>query len=232
MVVVYVRVSTIIIIGSKDNRNSDNFYFISFKFNCQKVIMKKQYLVCGVGISDIKIRDENGELLKSYVIWKEFLRRCYSKKSHKKNPTYINCTASDEWIYYSNFQKWFDNHYIEGYHLDKDLLQEGVENKIYSADTCIFIPHALNSFFTNTHSTNKSGYIGASWYKKYNNWRASISVYDHENKTKKYKHLGYFDDIIDASNAYKKARQIEAQKWRVIMKERHNWSDDLCSKIK
>lgn len=195
--------------------------------------MKKQRLVFGVGITDIKCVDENGKLLKSYEKWKSILMRCYSPSYHKTHPTYINCTISKEWIYFSSFKEWFDSHYVEGLVLDKDMLQEGVENKVYSEETCIFIPQALNGFLTNKQCDNKSGFIGVCWDKTHKKWITHINIYNHETKkTNNSKHLGRFTNIEEANNAYKKAREIEAQKWRDVMKEKHNWSQDLLEKIK
>ena len=61
------------------------------------------------------------------------LRRCYDEKYHQKEPTYIGCTVCDEWRYFLNFEKWYeDNWYdIEGETmcLDKDILVKG--NNLY-----------------------------------------------------------------------------------------------------
>jgi hypothetical protein len=38
--------------------------------------------------------------------------------------------------------------YMDGYQLDKDILSNG--NKHYSPDTCVFIPHDINSLFRET----------------------------------------------------------------------------------
>lgn len=73
------------------------------------------------------------------------LTRCYNHKSLKKNPSYIGCSVCDEWLTYSNFKRWYEdpiNGYREGYHLDKDILVKG--NKVYSPETCCFVPHSIN----------------------------------------------------------------------------------------
>mgnify|MGYP007124213904 CR=1 FL=1 len=71
------------------------------------------------------------------------IKRCYSSKVQQKRQTYIGCSVCEEWKYFSNFKQWYDTNYKEGFDLDKDILVEG--NKIYSPDTCCFVPHYLNS---------------------------------------------------------------------------------------
>lgn len=82
---------------------------------------------------------------KSYSRWSNMLKRCYSKEFHKENKSYIGCYVCDEWLNYQNFAKWFYDNYVEEYHLDKDLKIYG--NKLYSPDTCIFVPRSINNFF-------------------------------------------------------------------------------------
>jgi hypothetical protein len=80
-----------------------------------------------------------GKPVKGYLVWLAMLGRSYSKKNHARFPTYKNCTVAKEWHNYQNFAPWFKENYREGLDLDKDILQEGVANKIYSPDTCKFI---------------------------------------------------------------------------------------------
>ena len=106
--------------------------------------MRKNKLVHGVGFNNtVELVNINGKFIHSYLTWRSMLGRCYSHKTHNRQPTYIGCTVCDEWLYFSNFKKWYDNNYIEGYHLDKDILVEG--NKIYSPDTCRFVPRYINN---------------------------------------------------------------------------------------
>ena len=85
---------------------------------------------------------------KSHYVWRDILEKCYSEKYHKINPSYIGYTVSKEWLYYANFEKWFDINYIkyiDGFQLDKDVLS----GKLYSEDTCKFVSiQKTNSQFT------------------------------------------------------------------------------------
>lgn len=94
--------------------------------------------VCRVGINDMYFVSD----LKSYKTWDTMIRRCYSKYKQVENPTYIGCSVCEEWLTFSNFKRWFDENYIEGYELDKDILVKG--NKVYSPETCCFVPKRLN----------------------------------------------------------------------------------------
>ena len=107
--------------------------------------------VCGVGyIGEGKYKvKENGKNTRVYDTWHDMLRRCYDSKFHEKRPTYVDCEVCEEWHNFQNFAKWYDNNYyeIEGerMHLDKDILVK--HNKIYSSETCVFVPHAINSLW-------------------------------------------------------------------------------------
>lgn len=119
----------------------------------------KNKLVCGVGINDYEgdVRI-NRIAMKSYGTWKSMLERCYSIVSYKVRPTYIDCLVCDEWLLFSNFKQWFDENYIEGFDLDKDILVEG--NKVYSPDTCRFVPHYINSLVLNSRASRCEMPIG------------------------------------------------------------------------
>lgn len=115
------------------------------------------------------------------------MRRCYDPKYHEKEPTYKGCEVCKEWLNFQMFAEWYyKNHYeIEGQRicLDKDILLKG--NKIYSADTCIFVPHRINSLFVKSYKLRGELPIGVSYHKRDKKFRADCSVYDlKENKSK------------------------------------------------
>lgn len=75
--------------------------------------------------------------LKAHSIWNGMRERCRSGKA----------TIDTEWENFENFYRFFKENYVEGWHLDKDLLSNK-NNKIYSENTCVFIPQSLNSWIT------------------------------------------------------------------------------------
>lgn len=104
----------------------------------------RRKLVSGVGLNDSKEPVViNGRATPAYDTWTHMLGRCYSPKYHRSHPTYIGCSVCHDWLLFSNFRRWFDNNYIEGFALDKDILIKN--NKIYSPDACRFVPHHLNN---------------------------------------------------------------------------------------
>ena len=109
--------------------------------------------VYGVGIVTVGTKI-NGRKIKSYSKWHDMLNRCYNESNRHKNKSYKGCSVCEEWIYYSNFKKWYDENYYEvdeeKMQLDKDILHKG--NKIYSPDNCIFVPKNINVLFTKRDS--------------------------------------------------------------------------------
>lgn len=162
---------------------------------CRSESMKK--IIYGVGINDYDgLTKKSGESIQSYNIWRQMLCRCYCKKHQEKFPTYIGCTVCDDWIYFSNFKRWFDKNYIEGYEIDKDLIKKG--NRVYSPDTCCFVPKEINAIFKGYQHENNLP-IGVT--KKHGRYNARFSKYHKDI------HLGYFDTPKEAFQSYKIAKE-------------------------
>jgi len=153
----------------------------------------------------------NGKIV--YDTWNSMLQRCYSKGSSVKTPTYKNVTVHKDWHNFQNFAEWFLTNSVKDYVLDKDLLSTE-NNKIYSKDTCIFIPRGLNSFITSIFSNNTSGVRGVSLNKNSGKWRAFIFC----KSIQKNKYLGQFTTKEEAISIYKKERAKQAQVWKDKMK--------------
>lgn len=146
---------------------------------------------------------------KIYQTWSGMLQRRYCPTLHKKHPTYKNVTVHPDWLNFQVFAKWMNKYYSKDelkYDLDKDL--KSGESKVYSSETCMFIPQSLNKFMSSVGSDNVSGQVGVSWETSRSKWRASIFI-DHKRK-----HLGYYAGRKEASLAYQKARLEQVQRWR------------------
>ena len=179
--------------------------------------IKDPYLpsVFGVGMLGTKYPSKvNGRNTKGYDLWYSMLRRCYSDNSKKKRPTYEGCEVSDKFKSYEYFYEWCHSQIgfgVDGWHLDKDLLVKG--NKVYSEDSCVFLPSEINSLLTKRTASRGEYLIGVSWYSKSKTFIAQVN----KNKGKP-EHLGYFKTEIEAFNAYKTAKESfikeQANKWK------------------
>lgn len=92
----------------------------------------------------------NGERSKAYTTWYSMLSRCYSKRTQKRQPTYVGCLVCPEWHNFQNFAEWFEDNYpTDGvdYQLDKDIKVKG--NKVYSPETCLFVTSTENNIAAN-----------------------------------------------------------------------------------
>lgn len=147
-------------------------------------------------IENIDVLDDSTKL--AHDTWGNMLWRCYDSNFHTKQPTYKDCSVCEEWLLFSNFKKWFDENYVAGYQLDKDILVKG--NKVYSPDTCCFIPQRLNTILTKPSKSKRHGLIGV---RKRSNGRFG-AVYT---KDKKCVWLGTYGTEIEAFEAYKHAKE-------------------------
>ena len=90
---------------------------------------------------------ENGKLTKCYDTWHSMLERCYYPKYQEKYPTYKDCEVCESWHNFQAFAEWYNDNYYEIHGevmcLDKDILIKG--NKIYSPETCVFVPEKINN---------------------------------------------------------------------------------------
>ena len=171
--------------------------------------------VCGVGITGTKYPPSiNGRNTKEYGLWKRMLERCYSDNFKKRRPTYEGCEVSNNFKSYEYFYEWCQNQIgfnVEGWHLDKDLLVKG--NKVYSENTCVFIPQEINSMLVKSDKKRGEYLIGACWHKKGKAFVATVN----KNKGKS-EHLGLFNTELEAFNAYKTAKESfikeQANKWK------------------
>ena len=133
---------------------------------------------------------------KPYYIWHHMLHRSYSENCHRRCPSYIGCSVCEEWHDFDNFREWFIENHKEGYHLDKDLLQQG--NKVYSPSTCVFLPPRINTLLIECNRSRGDYPIGVYYDKRYKKFKAQCN----NGKGKKV-HLGCFDNPTDAHQAYK-----------------------------
>ena len=177
--------------------------------------------VYGVGVLGTKHPTTiNGVQTKEYVLWCSMLKRCYSEGYKKKHQTYKDCEVSENFKSYEYFYEWCNEQFgfgVDGFELDKDLLIKG--NKVYSENTCIFIPSEINMVLVK-HTASRGKYlIGVCWHNTNKAFVARVN----KNKGKQ-EWLGVFNTEIEAFKAYKKAKEAfikeQANKWKGKIDER------------
>lgn len=161
------------------------------------------------------IKSEGGKWVRSYVedskqyhtkaglLYERLTQRCLTGGAYsKKFSTYLDCENHFE--DFQSFTEWCQSQ--PGYFLhnggkpwclDKDILVPG--NKIYSPETCCFVPEFINVLFVNKINTTKHNLpLGVSPHLK--KYRARCST------MKGRLHLGMFETPHAAHQAWQKAK--------------------------
>ena len=196
--VVYVNSSTKVAI--KCNHCGNIFYQSPNvhlkKCGCPMCNQRHFSIVCGMGINDLtqEIHQSKGKTTPVYRVWHGMLFRCSKKNTQE---TYNDCSVCDEWLRFSNFKRWFDENYIDGFQLDKDILVKC--NKVYSPETCCFVPPEINVLLTKRQNDRGEYPIGV--FPNGKRFSAKVNV------NGKSKYLGIFDTVEDAFQRYKQAKE-------------------------
>lgn len=155
-------------------------------------------------LSELQVGEEvRNEYKHIYKRWYDILYRCYSDKLHERAPSYIDCGICEEWLDFHSFLYWHSENYYEviidgkksKMDLDKDILVK--HNKIYSPETCIYVPHEINTLFINGKRKRGAYPLGVWFDKEKKKYRASIGT----------KKLGTFNTMEQAFAVYKREKE-------------------------
>lgn len=132
-------------------------------------------------------------------LWSNMNRRCRAKFK-EEYPTYEHCrhTFKD----FNDFAEWCQSQVgygVEGYQLDKDILVKG--NKVYSKDTCAFVPEQVNYLFIKCDRARGKYPVGVCQPASMSLFKAQLKI------KKKTTHLGHFPTVEEAHAAYKAAKE-------------------------
>ena len=164
-------------------------------------------LVCGVGTNTRK----SVRHCLYYQAWNSMLSRCYGNSKNPSMDRYLECSVSDDWLFFDNFRDWMVQQRWEGRVLDKDLLV--FNNKIYSSSTCVFVPRFVNQFVVMSDKSRGDFPVGVSFRKDREKYRSYIT------KGNKYISLGHFTNPKDAHLAWQLAKIEQAREYIDIFKE-------------
>ena len=170
--------------------------------------MNKDYRYGYIGNGNYK--DENGNKSKSYSYWAHMIRRScdLNFKSDSRNLAYADVSVCDEWLNFENFDKWFNENYYEcpfgGFMcLDKDILVK--HNKVYSPETCCFVPNNINVLFLKQKYHKDKGIPFGSKLGK--NADGSIKYIVRTTEYRKEKNIGTYKTKEEAFFAYKQEKE-------------------------
>lgn len=162
------------------------------------------------GVGYFGVGKYNGlEYPKIYDAWHNMMQRCYSEEYTKRFPTYKDCVVDPIFHDFQNFAAWYEDNYYEVENqtmcLDKDILFKG--NKVYSPETCIFVPMTINSLFLKNDASRGDLPIGVHYSKTNKSYVVSC-----ENNNRKPVFLGYYNDPIEAFYVYKEYKETYIKK--------------------
>ena len=147
------------------------------------------------------------------------IKRCYNKKATEKEPTYIGCAVDERWHNFQNFAEWYDENYnpetMKEWHLDKDILIK--RNKIYSHETCCFVPQEINLLFVKSNNTRGKYPIGV--YKENRKFITQVRI------NGKREIVGSFNTPEQAFQAYKTAKE------QYIKEVADKWKDKIDPRV-
>lgn len=171
---------------------------------------KSLYNIGYIGIGKYKLSEDYSKNVAG-IRWHKIMSRCYSESY----PTYKDVTVCEEWHNFQNFAAWFEENYdpevMEGWHLDKDIICK--DCKIYSPETCAFVPQEINKLFIKSKSRRGELPIGVRQVKG-----GKFGAYFTKNNRQVY--LGRYESPISAFDAYKSAKEKRIKELAEVWKEK------------
>ena len=156
-----------------------------------------------------------GKHTKEKHLWTGILQRCYSKEYHNLKPTYETCTASNNFKNFQYFAEWCNKQAgfgINDWQLDKDLLFSG--NKVYSEDTCVFLPSHINMLLVKQSYPKINDTPQGVFFRKDSGKYRAICAFGKE-KT----NLGTYPTPEEAFSVYKEFKEGVAKSLATIYKD-------------
>lgn len=140
---------------------------------------------------------------RAFTLWTNMLTRCYDEYQLTIGVTYLGCSVSEDWHCFQNFASWCYGQTtfteVGDWCLDKDIMIKG--NKLYSSETCSFVPREINNLFTLRQNCRGDYPLGVHQNKKSGKFVSQINI------DGKRVCLGHFDNPEKAFQIYKTAKE-------------------------
>lgn len=171
------------------------------EFEERKIFKNKSGILYGIAINDVDFsvriyKDGKTRTHPAYSVWVGMLNRCYGDQIKNKTTSYQGCYVCEEWLVFSNFLSWWKQNVIKGFCMDKDILF--IDNKVYSPDTVIFVPHNINTFVVANNKKRGEYPVGVNFDKNAGKFRSSCR----DNISGKLKYLGLYSTQEEAYVAW------------------------------
>jgi len=167
-IIEYINSQKITIEFQDDNKYKVKTRYANFKNGAIANPFDK--VICGVGY----IGEWGKSNTKSYNHWIHMINRCYDTKEYL---SYKDCEVCKEWHNFQNFNNWYKENYYEITNekmcLDKDILVKG--NRLYSPETCVFVPEKINLLFVGSKKNRGIYPVGVRKTKNQKKYYASFS---------------------------------------------------------
>lgn len=159
------------------------------------------------------------------LLWYNMLARCRDGSPIQRNqPRYVGCSVDERFKNFQYFAEWcqeqigFKETQSERFwQLDKDIVIRG--NKVYSPETCVFVPTSINTFFCKSEKSRGTLPIGVSYHIQAKKFSSCCN----DDKDKK-QHLGLHNTPEEAFMVYKLYKEAlaryTAEKWQGLVDKR------------
>lgn len=157
--------------------------------------------------------DGKVKLKYEYDQWNSMRKRCKAGGAYQQNkPTYVGCKFEPTWDSFDVFIEWADKQVgflskdeeDNYFPLDKDIL--GGDIKLYSPETCAFVPKRINSFFSRLDGTDNGLPKGVYFKKTISRFIAQGTNWEGENL-----YLGCYKTPEEAHAAYVVNKEAKAK---------------------
>ena len=150
---------------------------------------------------------------KEYTHWSSMLARCYTEVYQERFPTYKGCKVDPQWHNFQEFAEWCRWQIgFDGGVLDKDILVKG--NKVYSPETCVFVPKEINGLIVCPTKAGKTAPAGISFQTSSQKYIVSCAI-DGKNKN-----LGRYSCPEQAFKIYKEFKENLVKEKAEVYKDR------------